>query len=101
MMCLAVKRARLLALLWPILLVAGPSYALDYPTRPVRFIVSFAAGGPNDTIARLLGQYLSEQLGQAVVVEDHVGPGANIGMQDVLNSTPDRYTLGFVAPNNA
>jgi tripartite-type tricarboxylate transporter receptor subunit TctC len=100
MMLLASRAARLIALL-PSLLVAGPSYALDYPTRPVRFIVSFAAGGPNDTIARLLGQYLSEQLGQAVVVEDHVGAGGNIGMQDVLASTPDGYTIGFVAPNNA
>jgi len=101
MMCFGVKSARLLALLLPILVAGGPSYALDYPTRPVRFIVSFAAGGPNDTIARLLGQYLSEQLGQAVVVEDHVGAGGNIGMQDVLASTPDGYTIGFVAPNNA
>jgi tripartite-type tricarboxylate transporter receptor subunit TctC len=100
MMLLASRAARLVALLLS-LLVAGPSYALDYPTRPVRFIVSFAAGGPNDTIARLLGQYLSEQLGQAVVVEDHVGAGGNIGMQDVLASTPDGYTIGFVAPNNA
>ena len=100
MMLLASRAARLVALLLS-LLVAGPSYALDYPTRPVRFIVSFAAGGPNDTIARLLGQYLSEQLGQAVVVEDHVGAGGNIGMQDVLTSTPDGYTIGFVAPNNA
>jgi tripartite-type tricarboxylate transporter receptor subunit TctC len=79
----------------------SPSYALDYPTRPVRFIVSFAAGGPNDTIARILGQYLSEQLGQPIVVEDHVGAGGNIGMQDVLSSAPDGYTIGFVAPNNA
>jgi tripartite-type tricarboxylate transporter receptor subunit TctC len=100
MMLLASRAARLVALLLS-LLVASPCYALDYPTRPVRFIVSFAAGGPNDTIARLLGQYLSEQLGQAVVVEDHVGAGGNIGMQDVLASTPDGYTIGFVAPNNA
>ena len=95
------KSLRPLAVLLSLLAWIGPSYALDYPTRPVRFIVSFAAGGPNDTIARLLGQYLSEQLGQAVVVEDHVGAGGNIGMQDVLNSTPDGYTIGFVAPNNA
>jgi tripartite-type tricarboxylate transporter receptor subunit TctC len=95
------KFSRLIALLLPLFVSAGPSYALDYPTRPIRFIVSFAAGGPNDTIARLLGQYLSEQLGQAVVVEDHVGAGGNIGMQDVLASTPDGYTIGFVAPNNA
>jgi len=63
--------------------------------------VSFAAGGPNDTIARILGQYLSEQLGQQFIVEDHVGAGGNIGMQDVLASAPDGYTIGFVAPNNA
>jgi tripartite-type tricarboxylate transporter receptor subunit TctC len=101
MMRFAVGAARLLALLLPFLVAGGPSYALDYPTRPVHFIVSFAAGGPNDTIARILGQYLSEQLGQQFVVEDHVGAGGNIGMQDVLASTPDGYTIGFVAPNNA
>ena len=101
MMCFGVKAGRLLALLLPILVAGGPSYALDYPTRPVRFIVSFAAGGPNDTIARILGQYLSEQLGQQFIIEDHVGAGGNIGMQDVLTSAPDGYTIGFTAPNNA
>jgi tripartite-type tricarboxylate transporter receptor subunit TctC len=75
--------------------------ALDYPTRPVHFIVSFAAGGPNDTIARILGQYLSEYLGQQFVVENRVGAGGNIGMEVVLSSPPDGYTIGFVAPNNA
>jgi tripartite-type tricarboxylate transporter receptor subunit TctC len=95
------KSLRPLALLLPLFVSAGPSYALDYPTRPIRFIVSFAAGGPNDTIARLLGQYLAEQLGQTIVVEDHVGAGGNIGMADVLAATPDGYTIGFVAPNNA
>jgi tripartite-type tricarboxylate transporter receptor subunit TctC len=101
MMCLGARAARLLALLLPVLVASGPGYALDYPTRPVRFIVSFAAGGPNDTIARILSQYLSDQLGQQFIVEDHVGAGGNIGMQDVLASTPDGYTIGFVAPNNA
>jgi len=95
------KSLRPLVLLLPLLAWISPSYALDYPTRPVRFIVSFAAGGPNDTIARILGQYLSEQLGQQFIVEDHVGAGGNIGMQDVLASAPDGYTIGFVAPNNA
>ena len=75
--------------------------ALDYPTRPVHFIVSFAAGGPNDTIARILGQYLSESLGQQFVVENRVGAGGNIGMEVVLSSPPDGYTVGFVTPNNA
>jgi tripartite-type tricarboxylate transporter receptor subunit TctC len=100
MMSLA-RAVRPLALMLPVLVAGGPGYALDYPTRPVHFIVSFAAGGPNDTIARILGQYLSEQLGQQFIVEDHVGAGGNIGMQDVLASAPDGYTIGFVAPNNA
>jgi tripartite-type tricarboxylate transporter receptor subunit TctC len=88
--------AALLLLGWSL-----PAFALDYPTRPIHFIVSFAAGGPNDTIARLLGQYLSAQLGQAVVVEDRVGAGGNIGMESVLSAPPDGYTIGFTAPNNA
>ena len=75
--------------------------ALDYPTRPVHFVVSFAAGGPNDTVARILGQYLSEFLGQQFVVENRVGAGGNIGMEAVLSSAPDGYTIGFVTPNNA
>jgi tripartite-type tricarboxylate transporter receptor subunit TctC len=95
------KSLRPLALLLPLLAWGGPADALDYPTRPVRFIVSFAAGGPNDTIARILGQHLSEQLGQQFIIEDHVGAGGNIGMQDVLAAAPDGYTIGFVAPNNA
>jgi tripartite-type tricarboxylate transporter receptor subunit TctC len=72
-----------------------------YPTRPVHWIVSFTAGGPNDTVARLIGQYLSEQLGQQFVIENRVGAGGNIGMGAVLSSPPDGYTIGFGAPNNA
>jgi len=81
--------------------VPGVALALDYPTRPVRFVVSFAAGGPNDTVARILAQYLSEYLGQQFVVENRVGAGGNIGMEAVLSSPPDGYTIGFVTPNNA
>jgi tripartite-type tricarboxylate transporter receptor subunit TctC len=72
-----------------------------YPTRPVHWIVSFTAGGPNDTVARLIGQYLSEHLGQQFVIENRVGAGGNIGMAAVLSSAPDGYTIGFAAPNNA
>jgi tripartite-type tricarboxylate transporter receptor subunit TctC len=95
------KLIRVLAL--PLLMLAwgGPARAIDYPTRPIHFIVSFAAGGPNDTIARLLGQYLSEQLGQPFVIEDRAGAGGNVGMQYVLSAAPDGYTIGFVTPNNA
>jgi tripartite-type tricarboxylate transporter receptor subunit TctC len=95
------RSVRLLALLLLTLAWGGSAGAVDYPTRPIHFIVSFAAGGPNDTIARLLGQYLSEQLGQPVVVEDRAGAGGNVGMQFVLSAPPDGYTIGFVAPNNA
>ena len=76
-------------------------WAQTYPTRPVHWIVSFTAGGPNDTVARIIGQYLSERLGQQVLIENKVGAGGNIGMAAVLSAPPDGYTIGFAAPNNA
>jgi tripartite-type tricarboxylate transporter receptor subunit TctC len=75
--------------------------AQAYPTRPVHWIVSFTAGGPNDTVARIIGQYLADRLGQQVVIENKVGAGGNIGMAAVLSAPPDGYAIGFVAPNNA
>ena len=75
--------------------------AQSYPTRPVHWIVSFTAGGPNDTVARIIGQYLADRLGQQFVIENKVGAGGNIGMAAALSSPPDGYTIGFVAPNNA
>jgi tripartite-type tricarboxylate transporter receptor subunit TctC len=75
--------------------------AETYPARPVRWIVCFAAGGPNDIIARLVAQFLSEHFGQQFVVENRVGAGGNVGMQAALSSPPDGYTVVFVGPNNA
>ena len=75
--------------------------AQGYPTRPVHWIVSFTAGGPNDTVARIIGQYLADRLGQQFVIENKVGAGGNIGTAAALSSPPDGYTIGFVAPNNA
>jgi tripartite-type tricarboxylate transporter receptor subunit TctC len=75
--------------------------ALDYPNKPVHFIVCFAAGGPNDITARLFGQYLSDYLGQQFIIENRVGAGGNIGTQAYLAAPPDGYTIGFVGPNNA
>jgi tripartite-type tricarboxylate transporter receptor subunit TctC len=75
--------------------------AENYPSRPIRWIVCFAAGGPNDVTARLVGQYLSEQLGQNVVIENRVGAGGNVGMEIALKAPPDGYTIAFVGPNNA
>ena len=63
--------------------------AQSYPSRPVRWIVSFAAGGGNDIVARLLGQFLSEKLGRQFIIDDRAGAGGNIGMAAVLASPPD------------
>jgi tripartite-type tricarboxylate transporter receptor subunit TctC len=75
--------------------------AQSYPTRPVHWIVSFAAGGPNDIVARVIGQYLSDYLGQQFIIENRAGAGGNLGMQSALASAPDGYTIAFVGPNNA
>src|SRR6516225_8785628 len=75
--------------------------AQGYPMRPVRWIVCFSAGGPNDIVARVIGQYLSDILGQQFIVENRVGAGGNVGMQSALSSAPDGYTVVFVGPNNA
>jgi tripartite-type tricarboxylate transporter receptor subunit TctC len=77
------------------------AWAQSYPTRPVRWIVSFSAGGGNDTVARLVGRFLSEKLGQQFIIENKAGAGGNIGMAAVLGAPPDGYTIGYVAPNNA
>jgi tripartite-type tricarboxylate transporter receptor subunit TctC len=74
--------------------------AQDYPDKPIRFIVCFAAGGPNDITARLFSQYLSEHFNQQFVIENRPGAGGNLGMQAALASAPDGYTIVFVGPNN-
>ena len=73
--------------------LALPAGAQDYPTKPVRIIVPFAAGGPADVFSRQLAQYLSESLKQSFVVEDQPGAGSIIGTNAVAHAAPDGYTL--------
>jgi len=81
--------------------VSESAFALDYPTQPVRLIVGVAAGGANDTVARLVAQALSERLGQPIVVENRPGAGGDIGLEAVVNAPPDGYTLLFATSANA
>jgi tripartite-type tricarboxylate transporter receptor subunit TctC len=78
-----------------------PAFAADYPNRPVRWLIGFAAGGPVDVVARIMSQWLSEHFGQQFVVENRAGSGGNIAAATAVNSPADGYTLLFVAPNNA
>ena len=75
--------------------------AQAYPTRPVRLIIGYPPGGSADITARLIGQWLSERLGQPFVVESRPGAGTNIATETVVNAPPDGYTLLLVAPANA
>jgi tripartite-type tricarboxylate transporter receptor subunit TctC len=75
--------------------------AQTYPTRPVRWIVPYPPGGSTDIIARLVGQFISERLGQSFIIENKPGAGANLGTEIVVKSPPDGYTLLFVSTANA
>src|SRR3984957_19702736 len=74
-------------------LLCSQTLAQDYPTRPVRIIVPFGAGGPADVTARLIGNSLQQSFGQPFVVENHAGAGGVIGTMEVVKSPPDGYTL--------
>jgi tripartite-type tricarboxylate transporter receptor subunit TctC len=83
-------------------LVAGPTTAAsDYPSRPVRWIVGYPAGGTTDIVARLIGHWLSERLGQQFIIENKPGAGNNIGTEAMINSAPDGYTVLLTNPANA
>src|SRR5499426_4629793 len=81
--------------------IARLAWAQAYPTRPVRIIVGFPAGGGGDILARLMGRWLSERLGQPFVIENQPGAGTNIATEAVVNASPDGYTLLFATVANA
>src|SRR5262245_58879019 len=95
--------ARLLAICLTAFTLVGISnaFAVDYPTRPVRWVVPYTPGGGTDITARIIAQWLSERLGQQFVIENKPGAGNNIGTETVVNSPPDGYTLLLVNPANA
>lgn len=78
-------------------LAAPAAAASDFPVRPIKFIVPYAAGGTTDLVARTLSEHMSKTLGQPVVVENRGGAGGNIGMDQVARAAPDGYTVGMGA----
>src|SRR5512142_3387961 len=82
------------------LAAAGPAFAVDYPTKPVRWIVTYPPGGTTDLLARLMGNYLGEHLGQTFVIENKPCGGNNIGTEFVARAPHDGYTLLLVNPAN-
>jgi len=77
------------------------AWATEFPARPVRFVVGFPAGGGNDIIARLMGHWLSERLGQSFVIENRPGAGTNIATETVVRARPDGYSILLIgAPNS-
>src|SRR5499426_259404 len=92
---------RLLAVAAAMPAVSRLAGAQSYPARPVRLIIGYTPGGSADLTARLMGQWLSERLGQQFVVESRPGAGTNLATEAVVNAPPDGYTLLLVAPANA
>jgi tripartite-type tricarboxylate transporter receptor subunit TctC len=98
---ISLLRAGLFALACLLSLPTAPSFAADYPNRPVHWLIGFAPGGPVDVVARIMAQWLSDHLGHQFIVENRTGSGGNIAAAAAINSPADGYTLLFVAPNNA
>ena len=71
--------------------------AQDYPHKPIRMLVGFATGGSTDVVARLVGQKISEQLGQPIIIENRSGAAGSIAIEKVTTSSPDGYTLLMLA----
>jgi tripartite-type tricarboxylate transporter receptor subunit TctC len=94
------KFLRLAAIAGALPALARSASALDYPARPVRIVVGFAPGSTTDILGRLIGQWLSQRLGQSFIIDNRPGAGGNVGTEAVVNSPADGYTLLMVAPAN-
>jgi tripartite-type tricarboxylate transporter receptor subunit TctC len=81
--------------------IGSPALAQAYPSKPIRLLVGFAPGGGQDVLARLIGQWLQERLGQPVLIENKPGQAASLAAAEVSRSAPDGYTIYLVGPNNA
>jgi tripartite-type tricarboxylate transporter receptor subunit TctC len=81
--------------------LGGRAFAQSYPTRPVRWVVPYPPGGATDIVARIVGAYLTESLGQQVVIENRPGAGNNLGTEAVVGAAPDGHTFLLVNPANA
>jgi tripartite-type tricarboxylate transporter receptor subunit TctC len=92
---------RLAAVFSMLLAAMGAASAQDYPNRPIRFVVGYPAGGTTDILARIIGQYMSDRLGQPVIIENKPGAGNNIGTEFVVRAPADGYTMLLVNPANA
>src|SRR5471030_2390183 len=79
---------------------SGAAFAVDYPTHTVKWVVGYPPGGTTDVLARILAQWLSEKMGQQFIIENKPGGGNNIGVDFVVNSPPDGYTMLLVNPAN-
>src|SRR6266850_3038996 len=86
---------------WREWLASRVAWAQSYPAKPVRIIVGLPAGGSADITARLIGQWLSERLGQQFLIENRPGAGTNVGTEAVARAAPDGYTLLLVLTTNA
>jgi tripartite-type tricarboxylate transporter receptor subunit TctC len=92
-------RSRLLAGLW-LLLLPTLAAAQDFPTKPIKLIVPFPAGGPNDIIARVVGQRMSEITKQPIIIDNRGGQGGVLGTDAVAKAAPDGYTIGIVSASS-
>jgi tripartite-type tricarboxylate transporter receptor subunit TctC len=89
----SVTRTALYAALCALGVASGPAAAQDYPTRAITLIVPFAAGGPTDIVARIVGEHMSKTLGQTIVIENTVGAGGTTASSRAMRAPPDGYTL--------